>query len=161
MLCPHCGQTTPDIAKRCSSCNGLLPAGRHPQIAAGVLTPVIPSVAASPNGKTEPSEGNPPDPSDASPDAQSGATHPMGLSSATEGAYAETRLPSELNAPSSSSRGPQLSSAVRQAGLSGTSGLFAPGYTFGGRYHIIRLLGAGGMGVLLVSAQCYTTRWAV
>jgi len=37
---------------------------------------------------------------------------------------------------------------VRQAGLSGTSGLFAPGYTFGGRYHIIRLLGAGGMGAV-------------
>ena len=43
---------------------------------------------------------------------------------------------------------PQLSSSVRQAGLSGTSGLFAPGYTFGGRYHIIRLLGTGGMGAV-------------
>ena len=148
MLCPHCGQTTPDTAKRCSSCNGLLPADRHPQVAAGVLTPVIPSVVTSPNGKTEPSEGDPPNPSDAPRDAQSGATQPMGLSSTTDGAFAETILPSESSGRSSSSQGPQLSSAVRQAGLSGTSGLFAPGYTFGGRYHIIRLLGAGGMGAV-------------
>ena len=148
MLCPHCGQTTPDTAKRCSSCNGLLPADRHPQVAAGVLTPVIPSVVGPPNEKTELSDGDPPNPSDAPRDAESGATQPMGLSSTTDGAYAETRLPGESSSPSSSSRGPQLGSAVRQAGLSGTSGLFAPGYTFGGRYHIIRLLGAGGMGAV-------------
>ena len=148
MLCPHCGQTTPDTAKRCSSCNGLLPAGRHPQVAAGVLTPVIPSVVTSPDGKTEPSAGDPPDQSDAPPDEQSGATQPTELSSTADGAFAETILPSELHGRSSPSRAPQLSSSVRQAGLSGTSGLFAPGYTFGGRYHVIRLLGAGGMGAV-------------
>jgi len=37
---------------------------------------------------------------------------------------------------------------VRPAALSGTSGLFAPGYAFGGRYRIIRLIGAGGMGAV-------------
>src|SRR4051812_24134076 len=112
MLCPHCGQATPGIAGRCSSCNGLLPADRQTQIAAGVLTPVLPSAPLPSEGDTD-----------------------------------ETKFVGDSSAPDSS-RGSQHSSAVRQAGLSGTSGLFAPGYAFGGRYRIIRLIGAGGMGAV-------------
>src|SRR4029078_5474102 len=107
MLCPHCGQATPGVAGRCSSCNGLLPADR--QVATGLLTPVIPSAPPS-DGDTD-----------------------------------ETRLVSDSVALSGEA---QPSSAARQAGLSGTSGLFAPGFAFGGRYRIIRLIGAGGMGAV-------------
>ena len=110
MLCPHCGQTTPDAATRCAVCHGLLPAELHPKVAAGVLTPVVPSVDPSPEDETR---------------------------------LGDTKVadPSEFAAE----RERQASSAVRPRGLSATSGLFAPGYTFANRYQIIQLLGAGGM----------------
>jgi eukaryotic-like serine/threonine-protein kinase len=113
MLCPHCGQTTPDAATRCAVCHGLLPAELHPKVAAGVLTPVVPSVDPSPEDETR---------------------------------LGETKIadPSEFAAE----RERQANSAVRQRGLSATSGLFAPGYTFANRYQIIQLLGAGGMGAV-------------
>src|SRR4029079_17022958 len=63
----------------------------------------------------------------------------------SDGDTDETRLLSDSVERSGDA---QPSSAARQAGLSGTSGLFAPGFAFGGRYRIIRLIGAGGMGAV-------------
>ena len=117
MNCPRCGSFAPAEAGRCPVCGKESPAGA---VGAGVLTPPVPPPDAEATHLGQPS----PD----SPDAES-----------------ETRLraPDETflatPAPVTMTGGGRLPEP-------GGGGPLLIGQNFGSRYHIIRLLGSGGMG---------------
>src|SRR5689334_4242010 len=117
MNCPRCGSSAPARAGRCAVCGKESPAGA---VGAGVLTPPVPS-----------------------PDAE--VTHLGQPSPAIPDAESETRLraPDETflatPAPGATAGGGRISPH-------GGGGLLVIGQNFGSRYHIIRLLGSGGMG---------------
>src|SRR5688572_27986404 len=131
MICPHCRQTTTAVAGRCGVCHKVL--DTRPVVATGVLTPIPPGAA---------------------PD------EPTNLG-ALLGDNAVTNLPTPAGPggtppPGAMSQGPTSRSHSGQtpAGGSGVhraaaaTGPLAPGEAFGTRYHIIRLLGIGGMGAV-------------
>jgi tetratricopeptide (TPR) repeat protein len=118
MVCPHCGAVTTAAAGRCPSCNGVLDPTAGPQVAAGLLTPLPPGQTPSDDVTRLASD--------------TGSTGPL----------------SPPPAPGT----PSGAVPTPRTGLSSSGGAalgpLAPGQTFGTRYHIIRLLGAGGMGAV-------------
>ncbi len=127
MLCTNCGSETPVVQGRCTICHAELAPKVSPKVAAGLLTPPLPatSQASDPDVTRLPFDP-PPIPGD---DA--------------------TRLATGTDAPRTP---PVANMAAGDTSPSGTSahqhGLLAHGQAFGARYHIIRLLGAGGMGAV-------------
>ena len=137
MKCPHCRQTTTVVAGRCEVCHKTLD-GR-PVVATGVLTP-IPS-------------GSPPDGSDhvtelpvAGPDditVPPSASPSTGALSSTPASVAPRTPPPKR---ASSGQTPVAGSGAKHGVAA--PGPLEPGQAFGSRYHIIRLLGIGGMGAV-------------
>jgi len=121
MICPHCRQTTTAVAGRCGRCNQALDTG--PVVATGVLTPIHPG--GPPGAPDEVTNLGP----------RSGANDVANLGTRS-GANDVTNLP-----PLAQGRTPL------PRGL-GETGPLAPGQAFGPRYHVIRLLGIGGMGAV-------------
>jgi tetratricopeptide (TPR) repeat protein/tRNA A-37 threonylcarbamoyl transferase component Bud32 len=166
MRCLKCGAETLASRERCGSCGAIV--GQRPAVAAGVLTPP-PAVDDAASETTLAADsltylaapadaGKRPVPSSDEPDAQTR------LAPAVDTTDGETRL-AALDGeailtpmPSSDPRTRQGGSDGRSA-RAGNSGVSTPvasdnegpltiGQAFGPRYHIIRLLGAGGMGAV-------------
>ncbi len=133
MVCPQCGVETSASAGRCHSCQASL-ARRSPKpVAAATMTPPPPTDAPTVLGissgdaetilASEPPRGG---------ELGAGATVASNLTVGLDGTGEETTI-----GPGFAPRGTQS-----------TERLVAPGEPFGTRYHIIRVLGSGGMGVV-------------
>ena len=137
MICPHCRQTTTVVAGRCELCHKTLD-GR-PVVATGVLTP-IPS-------------GNPPDGSDQVTNLPVAGSDDVTVPpAASPGTGAVSSSPASVD-PSTPPPKRALSGQTPVAGSGAkravaAPGPLVPGQAFGSRYHIIRLLGVGGMGAV-------------
>lgn len=149
MVCGHCGGQVPASAGACPRCR--TPIGSA--TATGVLTPPggfeLPGEADAPTfvGGFAPGSDRAPDFADDAPTLSGGSTlDPAAPPEApTIGA-----LPTMLSAPAGDD---DLATLVTGAGrpdpsVPGDTGPLAPGHQFGPRYHIIRLLGIGGMGAV-------------
>jgi tetratricopeptide (TPR) repeat protein/tRNA A-37 threonylcarbamoyl transferase component Bud32 len=130
MFCPHCRQTTTAVAGRCGVCNKEL--ANRPVVATGVLTPIPPG--GSPDEVTN--IGPLPGDVDVTklPTPVPGITLPVSPTP-------QPPVPRSHSGQTPAGTGGVIRSA-------GTSGPLAPGEAFGPRYHIIRLLGVGGMGAV-------------
>ena len=118
MVCPDCGTTTSAATGRCASCNGILDRHAPPQVAAGLLTPV----------PLSPSENE-----EVTRLAAEAGTLPVPQVTASGG--------------STRSSGTHAAGLTRP-GMGAADSPLAAGQSFGTRYHIIRLLGVGGMGAV-------------
>src|SRR5688572_5988915 len=122
MLCPHCGTETAVVAGHCSRCGKLL-SERGAKVAAGVLTAVPPD-------SLRPSElAIPRPPQRASADKPEPSVSPDDLT--------------QLGQTS-----PTAGNGGNQAPRVTEPGPLESGQAFGTRYHVIRLLGIGGMGAV-------------
>ena len=122
MLCPHCGTETVGVAGHCSSCGKRLPE-RGAKVAAAVLTPVPPDSLRR-------TEGAMPRP-------------PQWVSPDESGSPVSSDNPTRLAQVSpSTARGADAAPRIV------ATGPLEPGQAFGTRYHVIRLLGVGGMGAV-------------
>ena len=130
MQCPHCGHETAAAEAACSVCGEPVKPGDGPQVAAAVLTP--PPTASGPltrGGGTQDHDsvtlaaGDQPTVLSSPDDAATFAAQPTGP--ATD---ARTGTPTAYPVPG--------------------TGPLTSGQNFGPRYHIIKLLGAGGMGAV-------------
>jgi tetratricopeptide (TPR) repeat protein len=121
MVCPHCGTATNAVAGRCTSCNGILDQPASRRVAAGVLTPVHTPPPAEDVTRLATNMPNLATPNPAT------AGGGLGGPDATVSAIQATGI-----------------------GLTGATGAapLTPGQSFGSRYHVIRLLGVGGMGAV-------------
>lgn len=133
MICPHCRHTTTAVAGRCGICHKAL--DTRPVIATGVLTPIPP--------------GSPP----GAPDEVTHLGTVPGSNDVTS--LPPAGPPSRTPPPSKVSEGPTIRSYSGQSPAGAGSnwapaatGPLAPGQAFGSRYHVIRLLGIGGMGAV-------------
>jgi tetratricopeptide (TPR) repeat protein len=122
MTCPHCGTDTPAGAARCAGCGA-------PQAPADVTMPVDLDVTGG------------------LPDAGAFETMGSGAPAAGTGTHQLDIDVTRITAPqptrtSASSRGGPTPGIPRQFQM------LTPGETLGVRYHIIRLLGVGGMGAV-------------
>jgi len=127
MICPHCRQTTTAVDGRCGVCSRALDS--RPVVATGVLTPIPPGATG---GDDVTNLGNPP-----------GSRDVTNLPTAG--------WPPRTPPPGKPSEGPhagQTPAGVRQSSGVAAAGPLAPGEAFGSRYHVIRLLGIGGMGAV-------------
>jgi tetratricopeptide (TPR) repeat protein len=120
MTCPHCGTDTPAGAARCSVCG----APRTPAAVSGV-TPNLDVAAAIVGGRVYEATGT---------HSVAMGTHQLDIDG--------TRLivPASIQPHPDAHR--TTTSGPRQFTM------LTPGETLGGRYHIIRLLGVGGMGAV-------------
>ena len=118
MVCPHCGTTAPVAAGRCTACNSIIEK-KAPVVAAGLLTPV----PMPPGNDSDDVTRLAPEGAALPPDANSTRIAPPGQTSATR-------------------------TAAFGAAPYAEAGPLTTGQTFGSRYHIIRLLGVGGMGAV-------------
>src|SRR5712692_3862959 len=137
MKCLVCGRETPSPSGLCTICRAATPS-----VTTGVMTP--PPVGSPPDGMTR----LPRAVAASAADALAGAGLPPDVEIA--GAAATDLSGADMRqAQSGSSRGgiPGLSVAsdTPRPAVSGPLGV---GQSFGPRYHIIRLLGAGGMGAV-------------
>jgi eukaryotic-like serine/threonine-protein kinase len=149
MVCGHCGGQVPASAGACPRCR--TPIGSA--TATGVLTPPggfeLPGEADAPTfvGGFAPGPDRTPDFADDAPTLSGGsALDPATtLEAPTIGA-----LPTMLSGPPSDDDLPTLGHGSDRPAPSvpGDTGPLAPGHQFGPRYHIIRLLGIGGMGAV-------------
>jgi serine/threonine protein kinase/tetratricopeptide (TPR) repeat protein len=152
MLCPQCGVETAASAGRCPACQATL-APRSPKpVAAATMTPPPPTDAptllaadgetllAIPSGEGETLLGTP------SGDAETmmGTGPPReprpGLGASGAG---DLTL-----GPAGTGDDQTIGPGFPPRGTQSTEKLVAPGEPFGTRYHIIRILGSGGMGVV-------------
>ena len=131
MLCPHCGTSTNADGRLCAACQRPLP-GRV--AATATLTPP-PADTRAGSGETVQVRTEPTAPGLPGQDSE-----------------AETRLghPAESLTDSAIRRAdaPQAGSGQRFSSEESHVGPLAPGEPFGVRYRVLRLLGAGGMGVV-------------
>jgi serine/threonine protein kinase/tetratricopeptide (TPR) repeat protein len=152
VTCPHCGAIVSASADRCSACRRAV---SGPQVAAGVLTP--PPVPGTDNDATrfvEPvaTQKGAPDPD---PDAT--RFEPIEPIDPDVTRFVDsdvTRFASEPSrshlepppTPRPTTRPPAGTRGARAT--AGETGPLAVGQAFGERYHIIRVLGIGGMGAV-------------
>ena len=118
MVCPHCGADAPAPAGRCSSCNAVVIDSSLPTLLSGSLTDTV-ATGAHP--------------------ALAGPTTPGSVGDGS----AETVLSAD---PELTRLGTDAGTASAPASIA--AGDLQPGTSFGPRYHILRILGAGGMGVV-------------
>ena len=128
MNCPQCGSSAPALGGHCPVC-GARSSSKVPVVAAGVLTPT--PVVASDSDETRLATSVP---DSSEPEATRLATPTEVAGSRAGGDAAGVTRP---GSPSS-----VASSGARTLG----AGPLITGQNFGSRYHIIRLLGSGGMG---------------
>jgi eukaryotic-like serine/threonine-protein kinase len=122
MNCPHCGTDTPAGAARCATCGAPRAAAADVTLAPGELdvTGGFPASAAFETiGGGTPAAGT--------------GTHQLGLDVTRVGAVAATRA---------------TGISATGTGTARQFTMLTPGQTLGVRYHIIRLLGVGGMGAV-------------
>ncbi len=152
MLCPHCGGETPAGRGVCTSCHK--PLSATPTVAAGVLTPLPEHPAEDSPTILPPPPSSPADPEDevtrfGSPTPSGGAPTPPPTPSEDEDPDA-TRVAS--GPPSTGTPRPRTGPSSGAGGTTGSrpaaTGPLSPGQDFGNRYHIIRVLGVGGMGAV-------------
>jgi serine/threonine protein kinase/Tfp pilus assembly protein PilF len=131
MLCPHCGTSTTADARSCGACRRPLP-GRV--AATATLTPP-PAGAGAESAETDPAGLEPTPPPLTGPDSE-----------------AETRLSNPADSLTDSAirraDAPPPGSGLRSSPGDTPIGPLAPGEPFGVRYRVLRVLGAGGMGVV-------------
>jgi tetratricopeptide (TPR) repeat protein/tRNA A-37 threonylcarbamoyl transferase component Bud32 len=132
MQCPRCGQETLASSNVCTACGESLTTRPQPKVAAGVLTP---PPTESPRRTEPPIDG--PGAAAAGPPASDDVTR---------------WLPDDGSEPTRavSPTAPDGSSSATHSAfgrVTGTGPLHT-GQNFGARYHIIKLLGAGGMGAV-------------
>ncbi len=154
MRCPACGIEIPASSHRCPNCQAPLQRG----VAAAVLTPppedaatriAVPAMATDttglpPSGQTEPSFDQPTIVGvGARPDVFGDVTT-MAPASTDQ----DTQTRAAVTPRQSNAAGTRRQSAPSAASDSEDTGPLKPGKPFGSRYHIIRLLGLGGMGAL-------------
>ena len=124
MQCPHCQTETMAVGGHCTSCGKPL-AQRGTQGTAGVLTPPPSAIAAR---------------------SETALTRPHDSGSPAE---LRTQFPRAVDEPTylppASTGGGHVTGAFR---MPGTTAPLDSGQAFGPRYHIIRMLGAGGMGAV-------------
>src|SRR5258708_7847379 len=122
MTCPHCGANTAAGAARCASCG----APQTPPGPAGTPSD-LEATGGIPDGSAFETVGS------GTPAAGTG-THQLGLD--------VTRITNPSSTKPSGSGGSTTGGSPRQFTM------LTPGETLGVRYHIIRLLGVGGMGAV-------------
>ena len=169
MRCPKCGTETLASRERCGSCGAIV--GQRPAVAAGVLTPppTVDDAAAETTlapdapryfaAANDAASDKTPVPPPGEPDDQTRLG--PSLDSEEETRFApldgETTL-RPASAPDPRPPVPHSSSKIGGAGVGDSrvrtpeppdnEGPLSIGQAFGPRYHIIRLLGAGGMGAV-------------
>ena len=131
MLCPHCGTPIAADTRSCGACRRPVPAR---VVAAATLTP-LPGEPPSENGQPEPPGAEPP---------PTGSTGPSSDAETRFNASAEPWTESETRLTDS----PQSASVFGSLSDHSSYGPLAPGEPLGLRYRVLRVLGAGGMGVV-------------
>ena len=154
VTCPHCGATLSATADRCSACNQATRPER--QVAAGVLTPP----GRSSSGDIDKAMLVGPDLMPLDPEVtRLGNIPPLGDDDVTRlGAGPEGSFPVGADSAETIFAPPapvEQPAAARHAGATrggrtdeGATGPLRVGQAFGDRYHIIRVLGIGGMGAV-------------
>ena len=141
MFCPQCGVELAASAGRCPSCQATVPARSSKPAAAATMTPLPLTDAPTVMGNI-PAEGDEEEtkmgiPSgDAETVMQTGSPRDIRDADLTIGSCASTGDDETIGAGFPPRR------------TQATEKLVAPGEPFGTRYHIIRVLGSGGMGVV-------------
>jgi tetratricopeptide (TPR) repeat protein len=139
MVCPHCGETSAVAAGRCTSCNRIVDR-KAPVVAAGLLTPVPVLFSGIEMDETRRADGTGPQDPVRPPDESA-------VSAASAGPADFDPEASTIRISAADPVSPTKTGLGRTA-FQEISGPLATGQTFGSRYHIIRLLGAGGMGAV-------------
>jgi eukaryotic-like serine/threonine-protein kinase len=152
MRCPQCGAETLAARETCVSCGAIL--AQRPAVATGVLTP---PPAVDDAGETslamDPSKyfGEPdsqtrlaPSPGAAGDETRLGPLDGETILPPTPASHLRARVPRQ----SSSAAGHMPAGDYGVRNPSDNEGPLSVGQSFGPRYHIIRLLGAGGMGAV-------------
>src|SRR5688572_3410965 len=142
MLCPHCGAETPAHASRCTACSGVVGRRSARPVAAATMTPPPPG--------PEPCDTPAAEAITPSPTETFAFDHSLESASETVvGAQPSPQdRPSDVIADSSAET---MAAGAPPAGSATTShkaSALTPGAEFGARYRILRILGAGGMGVV-------------
>jgi tetratricopeptide (TPR) repeat protein/tRNA A-37 threonylcarbamoyl transferase component Bud32 len=138
MKCPQCGDTTVAAGKVCKTCGALVPPPSR--VAAGVLTP-LPVDQLGDSEVTRLGDGETLPGSATGPWATGTPDH--------EATRLGTPPPAGTAAAGASTPGGQTTDPERSRPDGGrSSGPLAVGMDFGARYHIIKLLGMGGMGAV-------------
>ena len=149
MLCPQCGVETTASAARCPSCQATLPSRSGKPVAAATMTPPPPTDAPTLMGNTPPEDKDGETISGISSDAETvlGSGTPSGFRPLESGADATVDNGLTLGLAGTGEE-ETISPGFEPGGTQSTDRLVAPGEPFGTRYHIIRVLGSGGMGVV-------------
>src|SRR5262249_1153470 len=137
MVCPRCGNEIPAASGRCPRCTGLTNAALT-----GVLTP--PPTGPPPDAPTSLLFDVDAPTTFQAPSASDLTTFGSGPQNTSQVPPASVPPPSEQEAMTTFASPP---TDAPPAGAE-ASGPLAIGQSFGGRYHIIRVLGVGGMGAV-------------